>query len=186
VITYASFDEMNRVLQQNVTQAPTGSAITKFTYYPSGLLSTMQDPHLSSGSDNYTYAYDLMGRKQRVTYPLDSNNVHRIEQWSYDAGGRLYQFTNRGSKIQTFTYDQLSRITGFSWNDGITPGVSFGYDAASRLIEFDNDNAHISRSYFNDNLLHTETQDATPVGGVSRTITYGYDDDANRATLQIP
>ena len=73
VITYVSFDEMNRVLQQNVTQAPTGLAITKFTYYPSGLLNTMQDPHLSSGTDNYTYAYDLMGRKQSVTYPLDSS-----------------------------------------------------------------------------------------------------------------
>ena len=127
-----------------------------------------------------------MGRKQRVTYPLDSTNVHRTEQWSYDEGGRLYQFTNRGSKIQTFTYDQLSRITGFSWNDGITPGVSFGYDAASRLIEIDNANAHVSRSYFNDNLLHTETQDLTPIGGVARTITHGYDDDANRGTLQIP
>src|SRR5205823_799365 len=92
VITYVSFDEMNRVLQQNVTQTPTGLATTKFTYYvpadganaPVGLLKTMQDPHLSSGSDNYTYAYDLMGRKQRVTYPLDVNNAHSTEQWTYD------------------------------------------------------------------------------------------------------
>jgi RHS repeat-associated protein len=186
VITYASFDEMNRVLQQNVTQTPDPLAVTKFTYYPSGLLNTMQDPHLSSGSDNYTYAYDLMGRKQRVTYPLDSTNVHRTEQWSYDEIGRLYQFTNRGGKVQTFTYDQLSRMSGFTWNDGITPGVSFGYDEVSRVVEIDNANAHVSRSYFNDDLLHTETQDLTPIGGVSRTITYGYDDDANRGTLQIP
>jgi RHS repeat-associated protein len=77
-------------------------------------------------------------------------------------------------------------MSGFTWNDGITPGVSFGYDEASRVVEIDNANAHVSRSYFNDDLLRTETQDLTPIGGVSRTITYGYDDDANRGTLQIP
>ena len=44
VITNVSFDEMNRVLQQNVTQTPGPLAVTKYTYYPSGLLNTMTDP----------------------------------------------------------------------------------------------------------------------------------------------
>ena len=61
VITNASFDEMNRVLQQNVTQTPGPLAVTKYTYYPSGLLNTMTDPHNST--DSYIYVYDLMGRK---------------------------------------------------------------------------------------------------------------------------
>ena len=52
---------MNRVLQQNVTQTPGPLAVTKYTYYPSGLLNTMTDPHNST--DSYTYTYDLMGRK---------------------------------------------------------------------------------------------------------------------------
>ena len=185
VITYASFDEMNRVLQQNVTQTPTGLAITKFTYYPSGLLNTMQDPHLSSGSDNYTYAYDLMGRKQTVTYPLDSNSAHFIERWSYDTAGRLYQFTNRGGYVQTFNYDQLNRMTGFTWNDRITPGVNVGYDAASRVISANNANANVTRAYYNDNLLHTETESILS-GGSSKTVTYTYDADGNRASVTYP
>jgi RHS repeat-associated protein len=185
VITYASFDEMNRVTQQNATQSPTGTAITKYTYYPSGLLQTMQDPHLVQLNNGqvYTYAYDLMGRKTRLTYPIDSG-IQRTEQWGYDTVGRLYQFTNRAGKTQTFTYDALNRVTGFSWNDGLTPSVTFDHDAASRLVEIDNANATISRQYWNDNSLRSETETVT--GGVARTVSYTYDEDRNRATLQIP
>jgi RHS repeat-associated protein len=187
VITYVSFDEMNRVLQQNVTQTPTGLATTKFTYYPSGLLNTMQDPHLSSGSDNYTYVYDLMGRKKTVTYPLDSYGAHTTEQWTYDtATGRLSQFTNRANDIQTFNYDQLNHINGFTWNDGTTPGVTFIYDPASRLTNINNANAQITRVYYNDNMLHSETESILLSGGHSKTVTYTYDADGNRASTQYP
>jgi RHS repeat-associated protein len=185
VITYVSFDAMNRVLQQNVTQTPTGLATSNFTYYPSGLLNTMQDPHLSSGSDNYTYTYDLMGRKKKVTYPLDSYSAHSTEQWSYDTDGRLYQFTNRGGYVQTFSYDQLNHVSGFTWNDGITPGVTFGYDAASRLTSINNVNANITRVYYNDNLLQSETESILS-GGYSKTATYTYDADGNRASTTYP
>jgi RHS repeat-associated protein len=185
VITYVSFDEMNRVLQQNVTQTPTGLAITKFTYYPSGLLNTMQDPHLSSGTDNYTYWYDLMGRKTTVNYPLDSGGVHRTEQWSYDTAGRLYQFTNRANFIQTFSYDQLNHISGFTWNDGTTPAATFIYDAASRLTNINNANANITRAFYNDNLLQSETETILS-GGCSKTVTYAYDADGNRASTTYP
>jgi YD repeat-containing protein len=163
--------------------------VTQYTYYPgSGLLNTMTDPHLYTvyPADQCTYEYDTMGRKKRLTYPLDSTNVHRNEQWTYDTAGRLQTFINRNGKTQTFSYDALNRMTGFTWNDSNphTPDVSFGYDAASRLIGITNANATISRGYFNDNLLRTETETAT--GGVARTLDYTYDADANRATLQIP
>ena len=87
--------------------------------------------------------------------------------------------------MQTFSFDALNRMTGFSWNDGgTTPGVTFGYDAASRLTSIDNSNATISRTYFNDNLLKSETETAT--GGVSRAVSYTYDSDGNRASLGVP
>ena len=87
--------------------------------------------------------------------------------------------------MQTFSFDALNRMTGFSWNDGgTTPGVTFGYDAASRLTSIDNSNATISRTYFNDNLLKSETETAT--GGVARAVSYTYDSDGNRASLGVP
>jgi RHS repeat-associated protein len=186
-ITYDTFDVMNRVTQQTVTQSPDPSATTKYAYTPAGLLYTMQDPRLvaADSSEKYTYTYDNLGRKTQVQYPLDSYNVRRTEQWSYDTVGRLYQFTNRNGKIQTFAYDALNRMTGFSWNDGgTTPSVSFGYDVASRLTSTNNANANITRAYFNDNLLLSETESIT--GASSKTVTYSYDADGNRASTVYP
>jgi len=191
VITYDTFDAMNRVTQQTATQSPDPAATTKFTYYgpnqgqPVGLLKTMQDPRLSSGTEAYTYTYDLMGRKQTITYPRPQPSATPTsEQFNYDTAGRLYQFINRNGKTQTFSYDALNRMTGFSWNDGLTPSVSFGYDAASRLASLINANANISRIYYNDNLLRSETESIT--GGRAKTTTYAYDADGNRATTQYP
>jgi hypothetical protein len=49
---------------------------------------------------------------------------------------------------------------------------------------FTNANATISRSYWNDNLLRSET--STYADNVARTVAYTYDADANRATVQYP
>jgi RHS repeat-associated protein len=181
VITYESYDQMNRLLQQSATQTPTGLARTKYTYYPSGLLKTMQDPRLvgTVSPEKYEYIYDTMGRKTRLNYPYGYR-----ELFSYDTAGRLQTFNNRMGKIQTFTYDALHRMTGFNWNDGLTPSVTFGYDAHSRLTAINNANATISRLYFNDDLLRAETETIT--GGVARQVIYAYDADGNRASIQYP
>ena len=183
VITNASFDEMNRVLQQNVTQTPGPLAVTKYTYYPSGLINTMTDPHNST--DNYVYTYDLTGRKSWVTFPANSNGNHSTEHFTYDAAGRLETFKNRSGNTQTFSYDALNRITQSSWDDsGLTPTVTFSYDAASRLTAINNANANISRAYFDDNLLRQETESIT--GGRSKTVAYTYNADGNRANVTYP
>jgi RHS repeat-associated protein len=188
VVTNVSFDVMNRLTRQDATNAGT----TKYTYHPgSGLLYTMQDPRLVAlGRDPdqyaYTYLYDPMGRKSVVGYPPDSDGLRTFEAYIYDSSGRLYTYMNRNGKTQTFTYDALNRLSYFTWNDTNpnTPRVDFGYDAASRLTGITNANATISRGYFNDNRLRTETETAT--GGAARTVNYTYDADGNRATLQIP
>jgi RHS repeat-associated protein len=183
VITYVSYDAMNRLLQQNVSQTPEPVAVTKYTYTPAGLLATMQDPRLVAlnSTYKYTYAYDTMGRKTSVTYPPASAGQGTTETFTYDTSGRLRTFINRNSKTQTFTYDALNRMTGFSWNDGVTPSVSFGYDIGSRLTSINNANAAISRLYWADNLLRAETETIT--GGVARQVIYTYDADGNRDTL---
>ncbi len=188
VITYDTFDNMNRLTQQTAIQNPDPPAVTKYTYCTSGLLNTMKDPRLVvlNNGETYTYEYDLMGRKKKLTYPKDSLNVRRTEQWSYDAAGRLQTFTNRNGKLQIFEYDALNRLKDFYWNDASTPRVDFGYDAASRLIEIDNANAAISRAYLNDNLLKSETENLTTVGGTSKTVNYDYDADGNRNSITYP
>ena len=190
-ITYDTFDAMNRVTQQTATQSPSQPAVTRYTYYttsdggtaPVGLLKTMKDPR--NTTDPYTYEYDLMGRKLKLTYPADMANAHRIEQWSYDGVGRLQTFKNRAGRTQTFTYDALNRVNWLTWDDnGLTPTVQFKYDAASRLTDINNANATIQRLYWNDNSLGAETE--TPTGGNSKAIVYFYDDDGNRSQIYYP
>jgi RHS repeat-associated protein len=187
LITYDSYDPMNRVLQRTVKQTPDPDAVTKYAYYASGLLHTMQDPRLVANNSIYNYncAYDQMGRKTSVTYPPDSGNAQRSEAWHYDTAGRIDTFTNRSGNIETLTIDPLNRLTAIAWNDnGVTPNVSLHYDVASRLTSVVNANATIARTYFNDNLLNTET--STYSDSTARTVTYTYNADSNRATIQYP
>ena len=187
VTTFDSYDAMNRLLQQTAKQTPDPDAVTKYTYYSSGLLHTMQDPHLvaTSSSYNYSYNYDQMGRKTSVTYPPDSSSIQRTESWHYDAAGRNDTFTNRAGNVQTATYDALYRPTNIAWNDGgVTPTVTVGYDVASRATSIVNANATIARAYFNDNLLSSET--ATYADTTARAVTYTYNADGDRATIQYP
>jgi len=186
-VVYDAYDAMNHLLQHTVKQTPNPDAVTKYTYAATGLLQTMQDPRLVAlGSTyNYAYTYDLMGRTLTASYPPAVSGAGTSETFTYDTVGRLWKFTNRDGKLQTFSYDALHRPTGFTWNDSVTPSVTLGYDIGSRVTSINNTNATISRTYFDDNLLNTETQ--TPVGGGSgNTVTYGYNADRNRATLQYP
>ena len=197
-ITYDTFDEMNRVTQQTVTQAPNPAATTKYQYYASGpasLLHTMQDPRLvaNNGPDTYSYIYDGMGRKTSVTYPADSGGFHRSESSWYDPAGRPWLFTNRSGLIQTFTYDALNRMIGSSWSNRATPSVTLGYDSGSRLTTITNTNAisnttiaTVTRAYFNDNLLQSETEEIFLSGGTSKTASYTYDADGNRSMTTYP
>lgn len=188
VITYDEYDSMNRLLQQTVQQTSQMNAVTQYTYEPAtGLHMTMKDPHLFeiSSSDVYTFEYDVMGRAKTLTYPHDSLGVQRSESYTYDATGRLGTYTNRDGKVQTFSYDNLHRQTGFTWSAGAnTPNVSVGYDAANRAISISNSNAVISRTYFDDNLLHTETE--TPAGGTANTVSYTWAADGQLGTLTYP
>jgi RHS repeat-associated protein len=193
VLTNYSFDEMNRVTQQNVTQTPDPTAITKYEYYdygPVALVHTMKDPHLVAlnNGEQYEYIYDAMGRKLIAGYPHDSNNppAQTFEAYNYDDVGQLAWYMNRNGKTQTFTYDALNRLNWLSWDDGVTPTVHLLYDAASRLTEIDNANASISRVYYNDNLLYQETEQILVSGGGSKTMTYTYDADGNRASTAYP
>jgi RHS repeat-associated protein len=190
-VTFDSYDEMNRLLQQTVKQTPDPDAVTKYTYYrsaPFGLLQTMQDPALVAGNTSYSYSctYDGMGRKRSLTYPpATTGATQTLEQWHYDSAGRNDTYTNRAGKIETLTYDALYRLGSASWNDqGVTPTVNYGFDGANRLTSIANGNATISRVYFDDNLLNSET--TTCDDNTARTVTYTYDADGNRGTLQYP
>jgi len=195
LITNVNFDAMNRVTLKTVSRSNSSNMVTQYFYYtpadganaPVGLLKTFEDPKIYGSGEVHTYEWDLMGRKTKLTYPRPTPGVTaKYEQWTYDTAGRLYTFRNRNAKTQTFTYDGLNRMTGFSWNDGLTPSVTFGYDVASRMTSVNNANANISRGYFYDNRPRFETESILLTGGVSKTVNYTYDADGNRANITYP
>jgi hypothetical protein len=69
-------------------------------------------------------------------------------------------------------------MTGFSWDDGVTPSLTFGYYIGSRLITINNANATITRQYFNDDLLRVETEQI--INGPLSQMVYTYDDNGSR------
>jgi RHS repeat-associated protein len=188
VVTFDSFDAMNRLRQSTAKQTPDPDAVTKYTYYTSGLLHTMQDPHLVAvgSGEVYNYQYDSMGRKTSLTYPRPTPSATPTsESWHYDTAGRVDTFTNRNGNTQRTLYDNLNRGYNVAWDDsGLTPTVTIGYDAASRVKAINNSSANISYVYFDDDLLSSET--STYADSVGRTVGYSYDPDANRASIQYP
>ena len=148
------------------------------TYDLAGNLATNTDER----GNVYTYVYDALNRLTSMVYPSTEH-----EDKSYDAAGNLATYTNRSGSVQTFTYDNRNRATDSSWNDG--DHVMATHGLRSSLT------GHTDRKqHFDDQLRIRQRQPAPDPGrmdqrfsdNVHRTVTYTYDADGNRATVQYP
>ena len=178
VITYDFYDAMNRLLQMTVPQVPTAAAVSHYTWTKAGKLDTFTDPN----GKIYNYDYDTLNRLSTTTYPTGGGTETR----TYDLAGNLATFKNRAGNIQTFTYDARNRETFYSWNSGAVPRWLY-YDDASNITACNDGNANITRVYYNDFLLKSETETINNYSdGIARTVTYTYDADGRRASLKYP
>ena len=183
VTTYDSYDEMNRLTHQTVPQDPSPAAITSYVWARSGALLSMNDPRAKT----YLWSYDLMGRKVGATYPIDSRGVITTESWHYNGDGNMDSYKNRADATQTLGYDNRHRLNGFTWNDGTQPITTMTLDAASNLLAIENSEARVDCSYDPMNRKLTETQTVhIPGVNLANTVTYTYDSDSNRQTIQYP
>jgi RHS repeat-associated protein len=185
IIQFTKYDEMNRLTEQKDERE-------KFSYMEydhAGNLSSQTDSRWKT----YFYQYDELNRKKRMTYPSDSLGNYKNETWTYDIAGNLWKYKNRDNKTQTFTYDERNRQIRFEWNDSLTPWQETDYDEASRVKEIRTGATNtttiqttIRQAYYNDNRLKTEEEWTSVGGNVHRTVTYTYDADGNRETVQYP
>ena len=108
------------------------------------------------------------------------------EQHVYDPAGNVATYKNRTGAVQTFSYDIRNRLTNFTWSDQ-TSSQSTVYDAASRKTQITNADAVINFAYDNANRLLTQEEWSIALNdNVHRTVTYTYDADGNRASIQHP
>ena len=169
---------------------------TQYTLYDAmGRLQTQVDPYghttgraydgagrlqsLSDANGAYTYSYDTASHPATLTFP-DST----YEGWGYDPAGNMLTYRDRMGNVKTITYDDRNRPTAASWNGGV-PAYSWGYDAASRLIEADDSWAGISFSLDDSGAITAEKQTiyntAAPL-----TVGYQHDVDGNVFSISYP
>ena len=180
------YDKLNRVNQIQTTRDASTTDVRNMALDAAGNLMKFQDENATARSDTtniYTYTYDLRNRVTSMIYP---NLLH--EDTSYDGAGNIVTYKNRAAATKTFSqFDNRNRSHYFSWNDCITPWQSTNYYDASRITQIANSVSTINNTYLNDNRLNTQEEWTSAFNdNVHRTVTYTYDVDGNRLTVQYP
>lgn len=188
VVTYDTFDQMNRLKQQSVQRDSGIVDITLKTYDLDGSVLAFQDGR----GKIYYYGHDLMSRPTSILYPPDDTGATRQESTHYDLANNMDTLTDREGAVQTLEYDNRNRQTHFSWN--IWPLYTMhegwmSYDERSNLRHVrvgaptgPADTTDLEYDWRNREKSETQTNAGRP----SRTVTYTYDADSNRRTMTYP
>ncbi len=168
-VTTNTYDSMNRLL----TSTDAKNQTTTFFYDFAGNMVKMVD----AKNNAYQNTFDLLNRKTSMIYPDYSK-----EQYGYDAVSNLVTYTTRAGQVKTSTFDNRNRETLSDWSDS-TPDVSRTFDNLGRLLTSNNGVSAISYSY---NVANELLSESTTVSGQTRTLTYSYTVDGNRASVIYP
>ena len=131
---------------------------------------------LTDAKGNRTaFEYDNHRRVTKLTYP---GGVH--EDFVYDERGRVESKTDRKGVVTTYAYDGLGRLLTKGYSDGMTPQVSYTYDAAGRLSTAANGTDTLTWTYDLAGQLLSEQSNRN--GSV---VSYSYDPAGNRLSLSL-
>jgi RHS repeat-associated protein len=190
-MTTVYFDNMGRTVG---TTLPDGTSVTNF-YDPTSLL------ELTYGSRVYPagYSYDAQGRIATMTNWSNFSSLggKRVTTWNYDiyrgflankvydgnTAGPSYTYSGAGRLLTrlwargtntTHSYNPAGDWAGTTYNDAVTPALSFGYDRRGRLNAITNGTS-VCALILNDagNLMSEAYSGTGPLSGIS--ITNGYD-----------
>lgn len=181
LVSYDLYDQMNRLRLQTVQRESGITDVTEMTYDLAGNLKSMIDPRLKV----YRYDYDLLNRKTHNHYPPDSSGIARQEVFTWDGIGNVRQFTNRGGAVQTFEHDNRNRERRNWWNTDGNLYRDIRYDPASNPVWIGNYSGDVDFSYDENNQMLSDTQ-INHANWQSRRVSYTYDDDRNRGTIEYP
>lgn len=133
----------------------------------------------------YQYGYDNLGRPTYVTYPADVSGAVRTENYHYDIGNHLDQYTNPAGQVKSLIYDNRGRLTNTSWSAN-GPSVTIGYDATrptSIISSQSGTTATIGFGY--DEANNRIYEDQTITGLATRRVQADPDADGNRTDLLV-
>ncbi|PVM90329.1 RHS repeat domain-containing protein [Caulobacter endophyticus] len=179
-ITYNVYDSADRLTETYAgwaTNTPVREA--RYEYTPNGLLYWVAD-----AKNNLTQLqYDGFDRLYRVYFPKAavgqmSANGDDLEQYAYDAAGRMTKRRLRDSQEIDYAYDANGNLTSQT-RPGGWPGRSYAYDNLGRATSISYPGYTIGLTY--DALGRTTAQSA-PQG----TMSYQYDLAGNRTRVTWP
>jgi len=122
-----------------------------------------------------SYSYDALSRVVSTTDPLG-----HITSYGYDSGGNRTSMTVPGGAVTGYSYDPANELTGISYSDGVTPDLSFSYDADGQRVAMTDGTGATSYSYDADGRLTGRTD------GSGATVSYAYDPAGHLMTLTYP
>lgn len=136
ITTTYTYDNRGRLTKEVIGSGDLAITRTR-TYAKNGLLLT-----LSEGNSTISYVYDEWGRL------IQETSGTQVKDYTYDRGSLRTSFTlTEGDTVRvsnTYTYDNLSRLTGVTGADGTT--AAYTYDANSNLSKVTGGNG-ITQTY---------------------------------------
>ncbi len=159
-ITTYTYDSLNRIMRKDYTRWANIGWVTyeSYTYDALGHLieSNNSNSTSSNNSSKITFTYDLLGNLTSET------NNNKTISYTYDAKGNKTSTTTPSSRVISYTYDPLSRITNiarttnttttnvatYTYNplnltsETLANGIitNYGYDSGNRLNQIGNPN----------------------------------------------
>jgi RHS repeat-associated protein len=192
----------NLMLQATNIVQPDGTSVTS-EFYPTGQLKRQY------GSRIYPvgYSYDYAGRVLTMTnWGAFPSAGARVTTWNYNpyrgwldsktydggAAGPAYTYTDAGrlrtrqwarNITTTYTYDNAGGLSGVSYSDGTTPGLSYTCDRRGRPATVTQNSIQDTLTYNDANLLLSEAYSGGLLANLS--VTSGFDQYLRRTSLTL-
>jgi len=125
-VTIGSYDAGNEVVKVTVKNAA-GTVLSSqaTTYDKAGNVASQ-----ANGLGQTTrYAYDALNREISVTDPAG-----RTTRYGYDTVGNRTTLTDPQGRVTRDGYDAAGQLTSISYSDGVTPNVTYTYDANGQQV----------------------------------------------------
>jgi RHS repeat-associated protein len=196
------YDAAGQRLQSReaVGTAAEGTEAT-WAYNASGQVTTLID----GNGNRAELHYDGHGRQDRWTFPAaarpaafddstqatalataGSVNAADHEDYGYDSAGNRTSLRKRDGRHIAFAYDALDRVIAKTYPDGGARGVYYGYDLRNLQLfaRFDSPSGEgVTNAYDG---FGRQLSSSTSISGVTRMLSYGYDDAGNRISIKHP
>ena len=166
------YDAHHRLAGVREYYSQTNYFLTAYTYNGAGALTKT----VGSTSQATTYSYDDLNRLVLTVFPDGLNETR-----GYDSIGNVISIKDPNGKTITYGYDALNRLANVTYPDNTR--ATYTYDRNGNRLTL----SYLGNSAtFTYDSRNRETGETWTIGGTQYTISYGYDQVGNLASVTYP